>query len=130
MKTILLIDHDKDVRDTLSLMLELEGYAVKKAATEEEGLAYHQAFPASVVITDVVVFSHDTRDPIERWGKRLPIVPVIAMSATIPFCERESEQLACTSNPVCTLQKPFTVDELLHTIQTVLPKQEVEEHFQ
>lgn len=130
MKTILLIDQDKDVRDTLSLLLENEGYAVKKVATENEGFAHHQAFPASVVITDIVDFPHGRKVPIERWGKHSPIVPVIAMSATIPFGDRENENWQCTVNPVRTLQKPFTVDELLQTIQTVLPKHIVEEKYQ
>jgi len=51
--TILIVDDEKNIRRTLGLVLEGEGYEVQAFGTAEEGLAYLEAEAADLVIMDI-----------------------------------------------------------------------------
>jgi two-component system chemotaxis response regulator CheY len=55
-KTILIIDDEDDLRDTLKLSLELEGYRCYAAANGKEGLeALERIPPPSVILLDLMM---------------------------------------------------------------------------
>ena len=121
MERILLIDDDKYIRDSLTLTLETAGYSVSEASNTKEGLKHHRKAPASVVITDVITMENGGRDPIRKLRQQSPTIPIIAISGTVHSNDEEEVEFDRALGPVCTLQKPFTVDELLSTVKTVLP---------
>ena len=121
MERILLIDDDKYVRDSLTLTLETAGYSVTEASNTQEGLNHHREAPANVLITDVITLEHSGLEPIRVLREQSPTIPIIAISGTVYSNEEEEVEFDRTLGPVCTLQKPFTVDELLSTVKTVLP---------
>jgi DNA-binding NtrC family response regulator len=51
--TILIVDDEKNIRRTLGLVLEGEGYEVQAVGTAEDGLAFLEAEAADLVIMDV-----------------------------------------------------------------------------
>ena len=121
MERVLVIDDDKFVRDSLALTLEWAGYDVSEAATPREGLAFHQENPASVVIADDINSDEDGLEHIRALRSHSPTLPIIAISGTVPSSDQEIDQLNGILGTVYHLQKPFTVDEFLSTIQTALP---------
>ncbi|MCA9471594.1 MAG: response regulator [Nitrospirales bacterium] len=121
MERILVIDDDKFVRDSLALTLEWAGYAVAEAANAREGLAFHRENPASVVIADNLNADEEAWEDLRALRCHSPALPIISISGTVPSTDQESDRLRHILGVVYCLQKPFTVDELLSTIQMALP---------
>lgn len=120
MSKILVIDDDKNVRDSVSLFLENAGYSVVEGATSEEGFENLQGTQASAVITDIGSLSLDGHTPFQNIRNRSPHFPIIALSGTMSHFESGGKPIPHSLQPTFTLQKPFTVDELLEIIQRVL----------
>ncbi|MGD9852307.1 MAG: response regulator [Nitrospirales bacterium] len=120
MNRILVIDDDENVRDTVSLFLENAGYAVVEGATSEEGFENLQGTQASAVITDIGSLSHGGQTPFQNIRKRSPHFPIIALSGTMAHFQSGGRPIPHSLRPTFTLQKPFTVDELLEIIQRAL----------
>jgi len=120
MSRILVIEDDQQVRDTVSLLLETAGYSVVEGATYQEGFSNLQGGPFSAVITDIGSLAHEGQTPIQRIRQRSPQFPIIALSGTMVYSQNGGNPIPLGLQPTCTLQKPFTVDELLETIQRAL----------
>lgn len=123
MNRILVIDDDKQVRESVSLSLEMAGYTVMVAGTSKEGLYNHEKFQASLIIIDVVALADGEDGPIRLAFQQFPNIPMITLTGNIPsslYSGGTQRILQQFFQPICTLQKPFTVDELLQTVQRVL----------
>ena len=59
MKKVLIIDDDPDIRDTLSAFLEGK-YAVKEAASREEGAQALKEFVPELIVLDVMMEEYDS----------------------------------------------------------------------
>ena len=121
MNKILIIEDDKQVRDSVSLSLESVGYEVMEAATCQEGLQNHKKFGASVIISDVVSLENEGGEILRSLCQQSPDIPLITLTGTISDADRTKSDTQPTGpmSPY-TLQKPFTLDELLATVQSAL----------
>ncbi|GJL56608.1 MAG: LuxR family transcriptional regulator [Nitrospirales bacterium] len=122
MERILVIDGDESVRDSLTLTLEWAGYDVSEAASPREGFAFHQENPATVVVANALNVDEDGLAHLQALRRHSPTLPIIAMSGSLPSSDQESQSLQNIFGSVYRLQKPFTVDEFLATVQTALPR--------
>lgn len=120
MNRILVIDDDVQVRESVTLSLETAGYTVMAAGTCQEGLQNHEDFQASLIIMDVVAMEDREDEPTGRISKQSPSIPMITLTGNIPSSGGTTKGPHQQFQPVCTLEKPFTVDELLQTVQRVL----------
>jgi DNA-binding NtrC family response regulator len=116
----MVIDDDVQVRESVSLSLETAGYVVMAAGTSEEGLHQQKKFQASLIIMDVVALKDGEEEPIYTLGQHSPGMRMITLTGNIPSSDGTMRAFPEFSQPTCTLQKPFTVDELLQTVQRVL----------
>ncbi len=121
MERVLVIDDDNLVRDSLTLTLEWAGYDVSEATNTQEGLSFHRENPATIVVANEINSNEDRLEQIRAFHSHSPTVPIIAISGTVPSSDQETDRLNSISTSIVHLQKPFTVDELLATIQTALP---------
>jgi DNA-binding response OmpR family regulator len=80
MAAVLLIEDDDRIRLSLTLGLEDEGYAVRGAATAEEGLAVQRRNPADTVLVDLMLPGIDGFECI-RQLRRHEAVPIVVVSA-------------------------------------------------
>ena len=118
---ILVIEDDKLVRDSVSLSLESAGYEVMEAATCREGLQSHRQFGASVIISDVVSLEKEEGQLLRQLCHQSQHIPLITLLGTLsdsPVVVFENSDSVPTSPHI--LQKPFTLDELLETVQSAL----------
>lgn len=120
MNRILVIDDDIQVRESVSLSLEIAGYTVMAAGTCQEGLQNHENFQASLIIVDVVAMEEREDEPTGPVSRPSPSIPMITLTGNIPESGGTMKGLHQIVQPICTLQKPFTVDELLQTVQRAL----------
>ncbi len=121
MEKILIIEDDALVRDSVSLSLESVGYEVMEAATCQEGLHSQKQFGASVIISDVVSLEHDGGELLRQLCQQSSDLPLITLMGTLCDSDRTpSRYQSALSKSAHTLQKPFTLDELLATVQNAL----------
>ncbi len=121
MSKILVIEDDQLVRDSVSLSLESVGYEVMEAATCQEGLQNQKQFGASVIISDVVSLEHDGGDLLRQLCQQSSDLPLITLMGTLSDSGKlPSHSQSDVPLSAHTLQKPFTLDELLVTIQNAL----------
>jgi CheY-like chemotaxis protein len=87
-RSILIVDDDVDIRDTLADFLEDEGYTVGAAANGREALAYlREHLSTSVVLLDLMMpvmdgFKFRTE---QKNDPELAVIPVVVMTARGPM---------------------------------------------
>ncbi|MBV1851212.1 response regulator transcription factor [Catellatospora tritici] len=80
MAAVLVIEDDDRIRLALAMALEDEGYAVRAAATAEDGLARQRREPADTVLVDLMLPGLDGIECIRRL-RRDDDVPIVVVSA-------------------------------------------------
>jgi DNA-binding response OmpR family regulator len=80
MEQVLLIEDDDRIRLSLTLSLEDEGYAVRGAATAEEGIREQRRAPADTVLVDLMLPGIDGFECIRQLRSR-DDVPIVVVSA-------------------------------------------------
>jgi DNA-binding NtrC family response regulator len=123
MNKILVIEDDEQVRDSVSLSLESAGYVVMEVVTCQEGLQNQKQFGASVIISDVVSLEHEGGALLRRMCQHSTNLPLITLMGTLSHSET-TPSWSQSDLPLSphTLQKPFTLDELLATVQNALTR--------
>ncbi len=115
-RTILVVEDDAILRDTLIESLELEGYATLAARNGEEGLALARREGPDLVLTDAAMPVCDGYELIRalQADKRTRDIPVVMISARV---ESASKTKAIGAGAVAFVRKPFEFKELLNRIR-------------
>jgi CheY-like chemotaxis protein len=118
MARILVIDDDDEIRSMLERMLRSAGHEVVVAANGREGLEKYRANPADLVLTDIYMPVKEGLETIIELHRNFPDLPIIAMSGK----PAGGTMLAMASRlgTVAILQKPFSLEELLRTVEKAL----------
>jgi DNA-binding NtrC family response regulator len=84
--TILLVDDEDYVRDSLATLLERRGYLVRGAASAAEALQPHSLDGVDVVVTDLRMPGEDGLQLVRRLSEIDPSLPVIVLTGhgTVP----------------------------------------------
>jgi len=123
MNKVLVIEDDIYVRDSVSLSLESAGYVVMGAANCQEGLQNHRQFGASVIIADVVSLENEGRELLQQLCQQPADIPLITLRGTLSHSDAPSlRPWPIMPKSFHSLQKPFTLDELLATVQHALAR--------
>jgi DNA-binding NtrC family response regulator len=80
MKTVLVIDDEKSVRDSLKMILEYEHYRVELAENGEQGIQKGTELPIDVVLLDVKMAGMDGIETLTKLKQITPSLPVIMIS--------------------------------------------------
>lgn len=117
-KTILFVEDDADIRDTLADVLEEDGYTVKSAGNGQEALdLLHGGLRPSLILLDLMM-------PIMNgWQFRaaqikepdLAAIPVVVVSAGANI-EQSAAGLAATG----FVKKPVVLEQLLTAVRNAL----------
>jgi two-component system, OmpR family, KDP operon response regulator KdpE len=117
--TILVIEDQPDIQQTLRLSLEIDGYQVGTASSAEEAVAALERSVPDVVLLDLTLPNVSGWELLarfradERFGS-LPIIVVSAMPGD-KVSERSTE-LGATAH----LTKPFDVRELTRLVEAAI----------
>ena len=123
-QTVLVVDDEKDVRDTLRDELELLGYVVLEASDAKTGLALieHHLGPVDLLLTDIVMpglFGHKFAAQAVVMRPTTRVVYVTAHDEQL--VQRLLKQQPALSVPDGhLLQKPVTLDKLASTVRASL----------
>ena len=114
-----MVDDRPDILGFVRLGLQRAGYAVEVAANGREALEHQRARAADVLITDIFMPEVDGIETIERFRREWPATRIIAMSSGAAKMQ-DYLRIATQLGVDATLPKPFSVDELLHAVRSVL----------
>jgi len=113
-KRILLVEDDADSAEAMALLLQMQGYAVSRAANGREALQRLNLEPqTSLIILDLYMPEMDGRTflRIMREDPRFQTIPVIVVSAWAA---------ASPADVTAVMPKPVNVGLLLATVERVL----------
>jgi len=120
-KTVMVVEDDRDIRDLLCELLEVEGYSVTAAENGEEALitlrANQNALP-SLILLDLMMPVMDgfhfrqeqLRDPV------LSRIPVMVMTAG-----HRDDKVITQLAPRAFIRKPLDVEEVLKLVSCCFP---------
>ena len=117
MTRILVADDDQDVRTTLPIALEADGYAVEAVSNGERAMQAHQKRPADVLITDLFMPEPDGFETMKHFRARNPGMLILAISGWQPGQTADHLAVALAAGADAILRKPFTRRELLDKLQ-------------
>jgi len=130
MQRILVIDDERDVRDSVKCVLDLAGYEVLTAESVTEALEQLQRTPMDLVITDIIMPKMNGVQAIESIRRAFPMVRIVAISGGGNFGVAGYQPTAIATNAYLrsaeeagahvVLTKPFEFDDLIEVVERLL----------
>jgi two-component system response regulator MprA len=114
---LLVVDDDRDVRDSLRRALGYEGYAVATATNGAEALSAIAHAPVDLVILDVLMPMLDGLDTCRALRGRGDATPVLVLTARDAIDDRVAGLEAGADD---YLVKPFALRELVARVNALL----------
>jgi two-component system, NtrC family, response regulator HydG len=122
MAKILVVDDQRNMRTTLSMMLRSAGYDVDEAADGEAASEKAVAEGYDLVLTDLKMSGKDGIDVLRFVKQQSPLTEVIVMTA---YGTIESAVEAMRIGAHDYIQKPFSEEELLVRVQRAVEKRQL-----
>ena len=117
--SIVVIDDERSIRDTLALILEGEGYDVRTAGSAEDGLATLEVQRADLVVLDVRLPGMDGLAALAEIKRRDEQTDVVMISGHATLSDAvEATRLGAFD----FLQKPLNRDRVLITVRNALER--------
>src|SRR3569833_2330165 len=107
---ILVIDDEAGIRESLEVLLSLEGYAIKLAPDGEQGLRMLEMESFDLVLLDLALPGQSGLDLLPQIKERQPETPVIMITA---YGTVENVDEAIRAGAENFVQKPWDTEELL-----------------
>jgi DNA-binding response OmpR family regulator len=114
-KTVLVVDDDAPIRESLRKILQAEGYDVVLAADGQEGLTQFNSKQIDLLMLDLNLPAKSGWDLFERFSSSKPLLPIIIITG-----RHNQYQLAAAAGVGALMEKPLDVPQLLQTIAALL----------
>jgi len=122
--SVLIIDDEAAIRESLQTLLELEGYDVGAAASGEEGLARLGDRPFDLVLLDLAL---PDRNGIDLLPEIRGIDPQLSIIMITAYGTVEDAVRAMQSGATNFLQKPWDNEKLLADVRAAVARRKAEE---
>jgi two-component system response regulator PilR (NtrC family) len=122
--SVLVIDDEEIMREILQTLLEREGYAVRLAASGQEGLDLARALPFDAVIVDVMMPGIDGLQVLDELKKQDEGLPVLMITA---YASMDTAIKAMKLGAFDYITKPFKNDEVLVVLQNAIEHRRLRE---
>jgi DNA-binding NtrC family response regulator len=122
--SVLIIDDEAAIRESLETLLELEGYAVQSAATGEEGLARIGERSFDLVLLDLALPDRDGMDLLSEIHLQDPGLSIIMVTA---YGTVENAVRAMQAGAANFVQKPWDNEKLLADVRAAVARHRAEE---
>src|SRR5246500_394761 len=122
--SVLIVDDEAEIRESLQTLLELEGFDVETAETGEDGLAQMADRPFDLVLLDLTLPGRNGMEilsEIRSHDSRLPVIMITAYGTV------ENAVRAMQSGAANFVQKPWDNEKLLADVRTAVARHRAEE---
>ena len=119
---VAIVDDDRSVREALTSLVRALGYVVVAFECAEDLLKSRRRAGVSCLITDLHMpgmTGLDLHHQLCASGKPIPTILITA------FPDERARERALQAGVICCLAKPFSEDELLACIRSILGRREV-----
>lgn len=123
MANILIIDDDTEVRSTLRKVLERSGHTISEAENGVAALRRLESEAADVVVSDLYMPEMDGIELLIRLREAWPEARFVAMTGGGHVPGDELLERAHSLGADALLAKPFTVEELVQTVERILSEE-------
>ena len=115
MKTILVVDDEPDVRESVKMILERMGYRVITAVDGDDCLdRLNQEIP-DLILLDIMM----PGTPVTDVVKKIKDIKIVFMSV-VRISEARKKGLCEQENVIDFIQKPFDVGDLVGRVELIL----------
>jgi DNA-binding NtrC family response regulator len=122
--SVLVIDDEAEIRESLETLLEFEGYDVEASANGEQGLAKLGERPFDLVLLDLALPDRNGLELLPEIRNLDPQVSVIMITA---YGTVEDAVRAMQFGAANFLQKPWDNEKLLADVRTAVARRRAEE---
>ena len=119
MTSILIVDDEPSIRQIISTLLTLEGYAVTTASDGRAALTQILAAPPDVVISDVRM-PHMSGCELLTAIRAHPTLDAIRFILLTSFVDESPETVTAAASADACISKPFTRQVMLNTLRTLI----------
>lgn len=120
MQRVLVVDDDRLVADTLTLIFERNGFAAKAAYSADEALKRSREFTPDLLLCDVTMPGRDGLSLVEDMTHELPACRILVLTGFYSNLKNVREQARKLSRPLGILTKPCQPTELLREAAALL----------
>jgi DNA-binding NtrC family response regulator len=120
---ILVIDDEAGIRESLEVLLTLEGYSVKMAIDGEEGLAMLEKGNYDLVLLDLALPGQSGIELLPQIHERYPELPVVMITA---YGTVDNVVEAIRAGAENFVQKPWDNEKLLADIRSAIARHKAE----
>src|SRR6476660_8887635 len=122
--SVLIIDDEAEIRESLQTLLEIEGYGVETAINGEDGLSRLGERPFDLVLLDLALPGRSGLEILPDIRALDPQISVIMITA---YGTVEDAVRAMQSGAANFLQKPWDNEKLLADVRAVIARRRAEE---
>jgi DNA-binding NtrC family response regulator len=122
--SVLIIDDEAEIRESLQTLLELEGYEVEAAATGDEGLVRAGERSFDLVLLDLALPDRNGIELLAEMRSHDSATPVIIITA---YGTVENAVSAMQAGAVNFIQKPWDNEKLLADVRAAVARHRAEE---
>ena len=120
MQRILIVDDDRLVADTLTLIFEKNGFKAKAAYSADEALQSSREFGPHLLLCDVTMPDRDGLSLVEDMTRELPGCRILVLTGFYSNLKNVREQAQKLSRPLGILTKPCQPSDLLREAAALL----------
>jgi CheY-like chemotaxis protein len=120
MKRVLVVDDDRLVADTLTLIFEKNGFHAKAAYSADEALHRSREFVPNLLLCDVTMPGRDGLALVEDMTHELPACHILVLTGFYSNLTNVREKARKLSRPLGILTKPCQPAELLREAAALL----------
>lgn len=114
-KKILVVDDEPDIRESVKMILQINGYEVYTAEDGDECLKKAHEVNPDLILLDIMM----PGTPIDNIVKQIKDIKIAFMSV-VRISDARKRGLCSQDNIVDFFQKPFNVTDLLDRVELIL----------
>jgi DNA-binding NtrC family response regulator len=122
--TILIVDDEAAIRESLQTLLEMEGYSVETTENGEEGLTRIAEHPYDLVLLDYALPGMNGIEVLQEIRERDPQLSVIMITA---YGTVENAVKSMQTGATNFIQKPWDNEKLLADVRAAVARRRAEE---
>jgi CheY-like chemotaxis protein len=120
MQRVLIVDDDRLVADTLTLIFGKSGFEARAVYSAEEALICARVFAPHLLLCDVTMPGRNGLDLVDDMSRELPSCHILVLTGFYSNLKNVREQAVRLRRPVGILTKPCQPSELLREAAALL----------
>jgi CheY-like chemotaxis protein len=119
MANILIIEDQEPLRSLYRSVLRQFNHETVFVTTGEAGIETALRESPDLIILDLLLPDMTGAEVAQKLGE-LGVLPDVPLVITTALSEIDARSIACSLNAAAVLNKPFSVNSILHTVNTAL----------